>query len=67
MDSKLKVGLLTTDTYHHKYYVKKISEVYHFESIIIEEKQVKHKFETFHPFEKKRDNFEKIFFLIIKK
>ncbi|MBN2734999.1 MAG: hypothetical protein JXQ82_09115 [Methanomicrobiaceae archaeon] len=55
----LKTVLLTTDTSHHLYYASVINETFPWAAILAETKKIKPPFETDHPFEKIRDDYEK--------
>lgn len=51
--------ILTTETVHHAFFVKKLSEKFKNISVICEKvSQIAFPFETHHPFETKRDEFE---------
>ncbi|HMH44427.1 MAG TPA: formyltransferase family protein [Pyrinomonadaceae bacterium] len=54
----MKIVLLTTDTTHHTYYAGKLSEQFPLQAIIIETRRLTPPFETFHPFESLRDEYE---------
>lgn len=54
----MKIVLLTTDTLHHTYFVWKINEVFPLQAIFLETKGVSARFETAHPFESLRDEYE---------
>jgi len=47
----MKVAILTTDTLHHTYFVKKITETFKIDSIIIERDFAPFKYHTMHRFE----------------
>ena len=55
----MRIVLLTTDTPHHTYYAWKIHEVFAWQAIFIETKSLKPPFNTAHPFEEQRDEYEK--------
>lgn len=55
----MKIVILTTETYHHNYFVQQISHYYKLAGIVVETSSPKPEFDTFHPFEKQRDEYEK--------
>lgn len=55
----MKVALLTTDTTHHRYYAWKLAEEFPLASIVVETRPLEPPFETFHPFESRRDEYER--------
>jgi len=63
MRSHLKTVLLTTDTTHHQYFSLKIDELFPWQAIFLETKHFTAPFDTFHNFEKKRDEYEREFLL----
>jgi len=55
--------LLTTQTSHHTFFARELAEAFPLARIVVETKEVKPPFETFHPFERKRDEHERqVFF-----
>lgn len=54
-----KIVLLTTDTPHHLYFAWKLQEKYAIEGILLETVSLKPAFDTFHPIEKLRDDYER--------
>jgi len=54
----MKIVLLTTNTPHHIFFAQKLSENYKLSKIIIETNLLKPNFDTFHPIEKIRDEYE---------
>jgi len=63
MRNPLKTVLLTTDTTHHQYFSLKIDEIFPWHAIFFETKPLTAPFDTFHNFEKKRDEYEREFLL----
>lgn len=63
MSSHLKTILLTTDTTHHQFFSLKIDEILPWHAIILETKSPRAPFDTFHNFEKTRDEYEREFLL----
>ena len=55
----MKVAVLTTDTTHHTYYVRKVSERFPLQAIVLERWRAVAPFETVHPFEQQRDEYER--------
>jgi len=55
----MNIIILTTDTLHHTYFVKKITEKYPVKKVLIEKEIYHAKFETHHPFEDIREEYEK--------
>jgi len=55
----MKIVILTTETLHHTYFIKEISEKYPIEKVLIERDSLHAKFETNHPFEDVREEYEK--------
>ena len=51
--------LLTTDTPHHRYLAEKLWDVHPWQTIIIEKHRSTPAFSTHHPFEDKRDEYER--------
>jgi len=59
----LKIVILTTETPHHNYFVQQILNYHKLAGVVVETSSLKPGFETFHPFEKQRDEYEKeVFF-----
>tara|TARA_Y100000816_G_C26094272_1_gene578757 strand:+ start:195 stop:905 length:711 start_codon:yes stop_codon:yes gene_type:complete len=54
----MKIVILTTNTPHHIFFVNKLSKNYKLNKIIVETSHIKPDFDTFHPFEKIRDEYE---------
>jgi methionyl-tRNA formyltransferase len=54
----LKISVLTTNTSHHIYFVKKLQEIFGRVTVICETRARVLPFETHHPFENLRDEFE---------
>jgi hypothetical protein len=63
MKSHLKTVLLTTDTTHHQFFSQKINELFPWDAIFLETQSVPASFDTYHIFEKKRDEYEREFLL----
>jgi methionyl-tRNA formyltransferase len=57
----MKLAIFTTNTPHHLYFVRELQKAYPINLIINETEEVKAKFETGHPFEKERDEYERKF------
>ena len=55
----MKAVLLTTDTTHHRYFAWKVTDRFLFHSIFVESRTLNPPFETFHPFEARRDEYER--------
>jgi methionyl-tRNA formyltransferase len=55
----MRVALLTTDTPHHAYFAWKLVERFPLVSIVVETREPHAPFETFHPFEVDRDEYER--------
>ena len=55
----LKVVVLTTETTHHLYFVWKLSQRFLLSGIFLETRSLKPSFETSHPFENLRDEYER--------
>jgi methionyl-tRNA formyltransferase len=56
----VKIVLLTTDTPHHSYFAWKVNEIYPLQAIIVEANTIVPPFDTHHPFEDERDEYETI-------
>jgi methionyl-tRNA formyltransferase len=55
----MRVALLTTDMPHHVYFAWKLAEHFPLASIVVETRVLHAPFETFHPFEVDRDEYER--------
>lgn len=55
----MKVVLLTTETTHHTYFAWKLHERFPLAAIVLETRVPSVPFETFHPFERRRDEYER--------
>lgn len=55
----MKVVLLTTDTTHHTYFARQLNERFPLQAVFLEARSVIPSFETFHPFEALRDDYER--------
>lgn len=55
----MRVSLLTTDTPHHTYYAWRLAELFPLQAIVIETRAIAAPFETAHPFERERDQYER--------
>jgi methionyl-tRNA formyltransferase len=51
--------LLTTDTLHHRYFAREMSRAGLLSGVVLETSAAKPPFETFHPFEARRDEYER--------
>ncbi|GAI97068.1 unnamed protein product, partial [marine sediment metagenome] len=59
----MKVIILTTDTLHHTYFIQEIAKIFPIAGITVETHSRQAPFDTYHPFEKDRDLYEKgVFF-----
>ncbi len=63
----MNILILTTDTYHHLFFVKQIKKRYKNLSVILEKKKNKFNFKTYHQIAYKINKFEKKFFFKNKK
>ena len=54
----MKIVILTTQTYHHAYFVEQIHKEYPIHSVLVETRSIKPPFNTHHPFEDVRDKYE---------
>ncbi len=54
-----RLVLLTTDTPHHRYFAWQVSQQFPFAAIVVESGAVRPPFETVHPFEDERDDYER--------
>lgn len=59
----MKVVLLTTETTHHTYFAWQVSQHFPLRAIMLETRSVIPPFDTFHPFEERRDAYERDFLL----
>ena len=55
----MKIAILTTDTTHHLYYVWKLAQRYELGAVFLETKALTPPFETGHPFEDLREEYER--------
>lgn len=55
----MKLALLTTDTPHHTFYVWKLAERFPIHTVFLESNAVVPPFETHHPFESRREEYER--------
>src|ERR1041385_5662208 len=53
------VTLLTTDTPHHRYFARELSGAGALRGVVLETSHAKPPFETSHPFESERDEYER--------
>jgi methionyl-tRNA formyltransferase len=59
----MKLAVLTTETYHHTYFVQEVQKTYEISAVLIETHLAQPVFQTFHPFEALRDDYERnVFF-----
>ena len=59
----MKLVILTTQTIHHTYFVRELSKSFSIKTVLIEKDILAAPFETYHPFEKTRNEYEKeVFF-----
>ena len=58
----MRVLILTTNTLHHRYFIKFLKKYFKNIFVIFEKKKIKFPFKTKHIYEKKREKFEKFFF-----
>lgn len=59
----MKVVVLTSETLHHTYFVKEMTKAFPVESVFIERNVASAPFETYHPFEGMREDYERrVFF-----
>jgi methionyl-tRNA formyltransferase len=54
----MRTVLLTTDTTHHRFYAWRLSQHFPLQAIVVETRCWKPHFETFHPFEELREQYE---------
>src|SRR3990167_5880538 len=54
----LSIGILTTDTIHHRYFVQRVSEACENVKIFVEQKQLTSPFPVAHPYENERNQIE---------
>lgn len=55
----MRVALLTTDTTHHAYYAWRLREHVELAATFLEQEQASAPFDTAHPFERERDDYER--------
>ena len=55
----MKIIILTTLTPHHIYFVKKVSEHFGIHTTILEKESLVPPFNTYHSFEKEREQYER--------
>lgn len=55
----MRIAFLTTETAHHTYYAWKVAERFPLSAVVVETAVLAAPFETFHPFETKRDEHER--------
>ena len=55
----MKIIILTTLTPHHIYFVKKVSEYFGIHTTILEKESLVPPFNTYHSFEKEREQYER--------
>ncbi|MBN1671867.1 MAG: hypothetical protein JXR37_12575 [Kiritimatiellae bacterium] len=55
----MKIVLLTTNTTHHAYFACRVNERFPLDAVCLETRQAAPPFETFHPFEARRDEYER--------
>ena len=54
----MKIVLLTTQALHHSYFLMELEKAFPIEAVIVETKALEPPFETYHPFEDQRENYE---------
>jgi len=54
----VRIFLLTTDTPHHLYYAWRLQQTGYLAAILVETQQLQFPFDTTHPFERERDQYE---------
>lgn len=54
-----KIIILTTDTFHHSFFVQQILNKRDIEKVIIEKTSITPPFDTYHPYESKQNEYEK--------
>lgn len=54
----MRLALLTTDTSHHLYFARKVAEHFPWATLFLETRSPRWAFETSHPFERRRDEYE---------
>ena len=54
----MKVAVLTTDTPHHRFFLRELAAFHPIEAVVLETEALQAPFETFHDFEKRRDEHE---------
>ncbi len=55
----MRVALLTTETTHHAYFASRLREQLPLDAVIVETRAVTPAFDTFHPYEDLRDEYER--------
>jgi methionyl-tRNA formyltransferase len=55
----MKIAILTTDTTHHRYFVWRLAERHVLRAVFVETSHIDPTFETAHPFESLRDEYER--------
>lgn len=55
----MKIVVLTTETPHHNYFVQQISKQHDLAGIVVATRSLKLRFDTSHPFEKQREDYER--------
>ena len=55
----MNIAIFTTNTPHHNYFLQEITKKEEIKLVFFEKKKIKFKFKTSHPFEKKRNTYEK--------
>lgn len=55
----MKIAVLTTDTTHHAYFVREVTKSFPIDCVFIETNTLAAPFATHHPFESKRDTYER--------
>lgn len=55
----MKIALVTTETPHHLFYAVRVATAYPLSLIVIEQRVPRYPFETAHPYERDRDEYER--------
>ena len=59
----MKIVVLTTETFHHTFFVREINKVFPIEKVLVESVILRPPFETHHSYETERVGYEKkVFF-----
>ncbi|HJX13213.1 MAG TPA: formyl transferase [Dehalococcoidales bacterium] len=59
----MKIAVLTSQTLHHNYFIRELSRAYTVAGVIVESQAAAAPFETHHPFEDRRESYERrVFF-----